>query len=293
MKNSTDKEEWHLKTSYAREDVDARIKSTVSRRGWQNVIRLIKQSSKPFEKLKVAEVGCGTGTFSLTLALLGAKVTLIDYNESVLEEAFRIYKLYGCHADCVKGDCCSEPPDNLKNAFDIALSGGLAEHFTGENRQKCISYHKALINEAGFIVIGVPNILSPGYRIVRLFRTLTGTWRISLEKPFSKIELEDYARKLKFERYYVLGNVSLQGDIEDYSLGLVSAVVDILPGSLAGRLRELKRNMLNHDSDIQAGCLDAGLYCRNAADSVETAGGKDFFADNFSAGIILFAFGKS
>ena len=50
-------------------------------------MQLINWLNKPYGDLKVAEVGCGTGTFSLTLALLGASVTLIDFNAKVLENA--------------------------------------------------------------------------------------------------------------------------------------------------------------------------------------------------------------
>jgi cyclopropane fatty-acyl-phospholipid synthase-like methyltransferase len=94
--------------------------------------------------LKIAEVGCGTGTFALTFALLGASVTLIDSNEEALKNAEKIYKMYGCTTQCVKANVLDSPPDNLRKSFDVAISGGLAEHFIGKNLASCISFHRRL-----------------------------------------------------------------------------------------------------------------------------------------------------
>jgi len=289
MNNRMQVSQWNPREVYTREIVDQRIKNCVSYRGWKHTMKLINWLNKPYGNLKVAEVGCGTGTFSLTLALLGASVTLIDFNDKVLENAKVIYGLYGCEANLVKADCLMPPPDKIRAAFDIVISGGLAEHFLGEDRERCIVFHKQLVLKDGFVYVGVPNRFSPFYWMIRLFRQLTKTWTISLEVPFSSAELKTYAKKVGFDDYYVLGNASLYRDCKVYMLGLISAIVGCLPDSLGNRLRDWKnhfrsRNIGSTNSGV---CEDMKEYCLNTIKQMKDV--KYPLADTLSAGIVLFA----
>jgi len=194
--------------------------------------------------LKVVEVGCGTGTVALTFGLLGASVTLIDFNEDVLKQTRKIYGSYGCPARFINADCLENAPDDLRGAFDIVISVGLAEHFTGEARKLCFKYHAALLKEGGFAFIGVPNRSSPFYRFVRSFRTLTGTWTIDVEVPFSCHELKDIARETGLKNAVVAGNSDLWADAVEYWYGFLSAILDILPPyfrKFARRYKERKK----------------------------------------------------
>lgn len=118
--------------------MDERIKNFTSYLGWQHTVRPITKMGIPFNKLKIAEVGCGTGTFSLTFGLLGASVTLIDFNQKVLERAKKIYSFYDCKTEVIKANCLDIPPREIAGTFDLVVSAGLAEHFIGKDRVKCI-----------------------------------------------------------------------------------------------------------------------------------------------------------
>lgn len=273
--------------------MDGRIKSCCSYLGWQHAIKFILDKGIPFEKLNVAEVGCGTGTFSLTLGLLGASVTLIDYNDKVLERTKKAYSLYNCEATFIKADCLEKPPAEITRVFDFVISGGLAEHFSGENRSRCIKYHELLLKEGGFAFIGVPNKFSPFYRWIVFFRKLTGTWRIDIEIPFSPSELRRIAESLGFKEYYIKGNAPLSRDLVDYSRGFISAMVDILPIKVGKKVRKVKANIKTRNkSELQSPSEeDMKGFCLSQVEQIKhSMKPKYFLADKFSAGIILFAF---
>ena len=127
--------------------MDERIRFTLLQLNWRRLIALIKRTGVPFDQLKVAEVGCGTGTCSLIMAFLGASVTLIDCNENVLRETRKWFDAYGAAGDFVLADCLEQPPAALKGKYHLAMSGGLAEHFAGEDRLRCFRYHRMLLGE--------------------------------------------------------------------------------------------------------------------------------------------------
>lgn len=290
------KAEWNPEnTGIAKETIAWRIKTCTSYRGWQHTIGLIDKLGIPFDQLKTAEVGCGTGTFSLTLSLMGASVTLIDYNEKVLENTRKIYNTYGCKATFIKADCLDTPPEEILESFDLVVSGGLAEHFMGKDREKCIAYHKLLLKDRGIAYIGVPNRFSPFYQWIRSFRRLTGTWRILIEIPFSDNELKRLAEKAGFGNSYVLGNASPGRDFVVYSRGFISAVIDILPQSLRNKIRKMKNNE-RVTAEEPSMLKDIILHRSDKIKSISHENQENrerlsnIIFDKFSAGLILFAF---
>jgi SAM-dependent methyltransferase len=279
--------EWDPKyTDFTREVIDRRIQTLLSYTSWQETIHILNKKERKFDALKVAEVGCGTGTFSLALCLLGASVTLLDFNEKVLENAEKIYELYNCKAQYIRADCLKEPPPDIEGVFDLVISGGLAEHFAGGDREACIGYHRELLAEGGFTCIGVPNKFSPFYQEVRLFRRLTGTWNISQEIPFSSAELEGLAKRAGFDSFYILGNSSLAKDFIVYSRGLVSAAIDILP-------KNIKYNFRKRKSKITEKLTASTNIIEEIVNSTRKNNCKQanrFGPSRFSAGLVLFGF---
>ena len=273
--------------------MDERIKMCTSYLGWQHTVRLIKKMGIPFNKLKIAEVGCGTGTFSLTLGLLGASVTLIDFNQKVLERAKKIYSFYDCKTELIKANCLDIPPGELAGAFDLVVSGGLAEHFIGKDRVKCIEYHKLLLKDGGVAFIGVPNRFSPFYQWIRFFRKVTGTWEIDIEIPFSYIELTRLAKEIGSDNFYVIGNAPLRRDLADYSRGFMSAVIDIFPDVFGRTIRKWNSDKIAYKKLSSSAQEDMNKYCMDKAEEVNNKINDKplhVLTDRFSAGVILFSF---
>jgi SAM-dependent methyltransferase len=270
-----------------------RIETTIRARAWNHAAAVLAHGGVRVNELRVAEVGCGTGTASLTFGLLGASITLIDLNQKVLESARKTYDKFGCGARFVRADCLKPVPDGLEGTFDVVLSGGLAEHFTGTYRQKCLDYHRSLLKPGGMAVIGVPNRLSPFYQWVRCFRILTGTWGPDVEVPFSNAELRSLAGRSGFRNYYVLGACSLVKDLKVYSRGFVSAVVDLCPKNFKDPLRKWKAGIedkASYPSDPKA---YAAKRCREAFESAENGTSCDsssILSDWMSSGLNLMGF---
>ncbi|MBI5213368.1 MAG: class I SAM-dependent methyltransferase [Nitrospirae bacterium] len=294
MSKRMEESAWDLEHfDITKSEMNERIKMCSSYLGWKHTIRLITDKEIPFNKLKVAEVGCGTGTFSLILGLLGASITLIDFNQKVLEGAKKIYNLYDCKAEFIKADCLDVPPKEITGTFDLVISGGLAEHFIGEDREQCIRYHKLLLKDGGFAFIGVPNRFSPFYQGIRLFRKLSGTWSFDVEVPFSNMELKRIAKIVGFKEAYVIGNAPLRRDFLVYSRGFVSALVDIFPKGFSRKIRTWKTNIKVQKGLSSHTSEDMRKYCLDEAESIKQNIHNELphiLTNRFSAGLILFAF---
>jgi SAM-dependent methyltransferase len=280
---------WNVDLDIPRSLMDKRIKNCMHKLGWQHAIRLILEREIPFSALKIAEVGCGTGTTALTFSLLGASVTLLDYNRQVLDKSCDLYTLYNCTAEFVQADCMNVPSEKLRGKFDVVISSGLAEHFIGDDREECIRYHRLLLKKGGFAYIGVPNKLSPFYQWVKGFRKLTGSWKLEIELPFTKQELKNFAAKVGFTEAYVIGNAPLKKDLIDYSLGFGAAVKELFPSSLQERLRLLKKRETTCLTSVD----DLRRYCQDIVSSIRRGffrGHRSPLTNTLSAGLILFAF---
>lgn len=269
-----------------------RIKCATSQRGWQEVIRIFSEKGIPVDKLNIAEVGCGTGTMSLTFALMGASVTLIDFNEKVLERAGNIYNLYNCQAKFVKADCLHLPPKEVIDAFDLVISVGLAEHFTGEYRKKCIAYHGQLLKKGGVALIAVPNCLSPFYQMIRFIREFRRTWDIDVEVPFSNTELKKLAGEMGFTDSYVIGYTSFYRDFLDYFWG-VSVIKDFFPEGLKKAFKKWRAPIKTDKESSYYTYEDMRRYCRNISESSKRSfyrKPKFWLANKYCSRIDLFAF---
>jgi SAM-dependent methyltransferase len=267
--------------------VDARIAMICGGIGWQRTIQYLHQSGIAFSSLKVAEVGCGSGTFALTLKLLGAEVTLIDYDEAALNTARQAFALYKCDADFIRGDVTQEVPASLSGRFNLATSSGLAEHFTGTQRTTCIAFHHDLLKNGGVARISVPNRFSPWYRLHRRIRELLGTWHLDIEIPFSYGELKQIARAIGFSRYEVVGNYPLRKDAVDYSKASVSALARQLP-LVKKRLDARKAILACQVKPQPTPIADVVQKFSKQAREMDLTPSFLRLRDKFSAGLVLF-----
>jgi len=269
----------------------ARFRHVCRGYGWQSLVTQLLQMKDKFEGLRVAEVGCGTGTFSLTLALLGADITLIDADEDALSAAKKSYGLYDLNPNYITGSVVDPVPDSLKGQFDVVISVGLAEHFIGEERERCIQFHKDLLREDGIVYIGVPNRVCLMYWLVRWFRTVTKTWHIDLEVPFTNDELRRLASTVSLTDAHVVGNHSTIHDIYIYGLGFISAVLDCLPSSIRNNVRAstLKKQIKENDDAPDA----KGMIASCVEKLKNRPSSKGLLKDHLSSGLILLAHRKS
>ena len=249
--------------------MNARILSSISTHGWERTMVHLLNTGIPFSNMEFAEVGCGTGTFALILNLLGAQTTLIDYDEKAIEVAKKAFALYNRKAEFIIADVLKPVPSNLIKRFHCVVSGGLAEHFSGEARKICIKFHKDMVRKNGFVRVGVPNRLSPFYQMVRNFRMVTGTWELDIEIPFTPGELRRTAKNLGFKTIEVIVLPSLRKIVKHESTR----------SATSENQKDSSLDIVNHINDeVQVARNNADLPYRYA------------LKDTFSAGIILHGF---
>lgn len=153
--------------------------------------RLAKQWALPRDQ--VLDIGCGSGSYSLSLHLLAGagELTLLDISPAALKGARLIMDAFGITAHTVVGDIHQLPFKT--NGFDLALSGGLIEHFVGKQQQKIMSEHCRVATHS---LIEAP-VDAFGYWSFRIsYTVLKLGWPFGFEKPVKrkwvKKWLDDY-----------------------------------------------------------------------------------------------------
>lgn len=274
-------------TLLSKYEIAKRLNILVTSLGWIAAISILKQKNVLIENLNVIELGCGTGTFSLSLGLMGAKVTLFDIDADILRNTERIFNSYGLNPNCIQGNVLDKLPDSLDGKFDLAISLGLAEHFRGINRIKCLKFHRDMLREGGLAYISVPNKYSPFYQLMRLIKVLSGTWVEKYEEPFCYNELKKDANSVGFNNYLIKGNHFLLDDFFVYSR---TYIADILSWKVK---KIFIKNKFTGDSEAYRGKDITTLIKNKFADTRPNF--SSYFEhvyprDYFSAGIVLFGF---
>ncbi|MEN6627139.1 MAG: class I SAM-dependent methyltransferase [Candidatus Sumerlaeia bacterium] len=155
--------------------------------------------------LRVIEIGAGVGTCSALLARRGAQVTILDYSAGALARSREFYAGEGLKAEFIEQNAL-DLPASLIGKFDLAMSFGLTEHFTGEVRKAINKAHFDLVRPGGMAIISVPNALNPPYRMYKWMTELTGKWMFGEEYPYTRMELARLCRELGVQDYRFVGN---------------------------------------------------------------------------------------
>lgn len=155
--------------------------------------------------LRAIEIGAGVGTCSALLARRGARVTILDYSAGALGRSREFYASEGLNAEFIEQNALALP-ESLLGRFDIAMSFGLTEHFTGSSRTAINKAHFDLIRPGGMAIISVPNALNPPYRMYKFIAELTGKWMFGEEYPYTRMELVRLCREFGVEDYQFIGN---------------------------------------------------------------------------------------
>jgi 2-polyprenyl-3-methyl-5-hydroxy-6-metoxy-1,4-benzoquinol methylase len=184
---------------------------------WQRIERRVAAQFGGFENLSAIEIGAGAGTNAAMFAKRGASVTLLDYSERALAGAHELFAANGLEADFVAANAL-ELPDEVRGGFGVAMSFGLNEHFTGDERIGIFQAHLDALRDGGIAIISVPNARNAPYRASKWLAERTGRWRLGVEVPFTRSELESICRRLGVSEYEFFG------DSFAYSLQFVNPV---------------------------------------------------------------------
>ena len=140
------------------------------------------------------EIGAGAGTNAAAMAKRGASVTLLDYSPKALGKARELFEANGLEADFVEANAL-ELPDEVRGNFDVAMSFGLNEHFTGAGASGIFQAHLEALRRDGIAIVSIPNARNAPYRFVQVGgASRTGRWKLGVEVPFTRPELERICR---------------------------------------------------------------------------------------------------
>ncbi len=132
---------------------------------------------------RVLELGAGSGAYTLALQrLAGAgRACLLDISLPALEHAAAIFAGMGVAADFVQADIRFLPfPDR---AFDLAVSGGLIEHFAGDEQTAVLAEHGRV---AAAVLIQAPQSTWAYWLFRSLYSLRPGGWPYGFERPLTR-----------------------------------------------------------------------------------------------------------
>jgi 2-polyprenyl-3-methyl-5-hydroxy-6-metoxy-1,4-benzoquinol methylase len=116
--------------------------------------------AKPLAGATILEIGCGTGSSTVTLAEQGARVTAMDISEGSLTVARERCALYGLDVDFVHANATEAHRLFSGRRFDFLIFFATLEHMTHDERLAAMTTTWAMLSEGDFwCVIDTPNRL--------------------------------------------------------------------------------------------------------------------------------------
>jgi SAM-dependent methyltransferase len=172
---------------------------------WQRIEQRVLARFGGFEDLRAIEIGAGAGTNAAMFAKRGAAVTLLDYSPTAHQTARELFAANELEATFVEANAL-QLPDGVRGQFDIAMSFGLNEHFTGDDRVGIFQAHLDALREGGVAIISVPNAHNAPYRASKWLAEKTGRWKLGVEVPFTRSELESICARLGVTEFEFFGD---------------------------------------------------------------------------------------
>jgi SAM-dependent methyltransferase len=172
---------------------------------WQRIEERVLARFGGFEGIRAIEIGAGSGTNAAVMARRGASVTVLDYSDLALARARELFDANGLQADFVEANAL-ELPDEVRGGFDIAMSFGLNEHFTGAERLGIFQAHLDALRNGGIAIISIPNARNAPYRASKWLAERTGRWKLGVEVPFTRSELESICDRLGVDEREFFGD---------------------------------------------------------------------------------------
>jgi ubiquinone/menaquinone biosynthesis C-methylase UbiE len=199
------------------------IKSQLERDAWKQALKNVL----PKSKLKVLDVGCGTGEMSLLLAEMGHQVTGIDLSEKMLQKARSKAKASKLTVRFESGDA---ERLNLKDtSFDLVLNRHLL--WTLPHPGDALKEWSRVLCEGGKVVVidGLWNDGSVENRIKRLlgdFLILVRERRNPRSGGYSK-ELDSYLPHPRGMSSEQARDYFASADLQDVNVAILDEIRDI------------------------------------------------------------------
>lgn len=181
--------------------------------GWLRIREHLTKYFGNLAGLKSIELGCGLGKLSVILNTLGVETTLLDFNLTAIEGAKKVHEFFECNSKFIHSDALDV--EHISDKFDISLSVGTAEHFTGENRRKYIFNHIRVLKPKGIAIIWAQHKYGLSFNAMHfLYNKFKRIPDYPYEEQFTKSEFENIFEELKriydikYKIFYATSGVS-------------------------------------------------------------------------------------
>lgn len=178
----------------------ARIKEGKEPYTWSNYSKLLPNYD--FKGKRVLEFGCGTGINTIIMAQRGAKVTFVDYSKEALDLVRKNLDRLGIEAELIQQDIFDFKE---RNKYDLVHSEGVVEHFLAPKRQEIVDIHANAAKKGGKVLIIVPHLKNPPYRLGKKLANTLGCWIYGNEYPYTRHELVTRLRRAGLKPGKVMG----------------------------------------------------------------------------------------
>lgn len=189
------------------------------------------------------ELGCGWGTNSLALKRFGLtkKIWLVDISPAALKGAMKVHSKFGSEVYPVRADIHKLP--FCDNAFDVALSGGLYEHFVGKEQEELIKENCRICLK---VLCQIPEN-NMTYRLYRAIYTfIKGKWPFGFETPVSRGKLSEL---------FKAAGCDIKGwEYNNLATAVIIRMADSRPIFRKFALRPFFFRLFEHDAVIAADC---------------------------------------
>lgn len=164
-----------------------KVKSNEESEAWTNMFK----SLIPAGKLKILDVGCGTGEISVLFAQMDNDVTGIDLSEKMMDVGRQKALSKGLDIKFINGD--AENPPFGEGTFDVLVTRHLL--WTLPNPEKAVVNWNRVLRKGGCALV-IDGIWDDGSLNIRIRRFLSnaGTFIFERQNPWKK---HNYSKELK------------------------------------------------------------------------------------------------
>ena len=181
---------------------------------------------------KLLEAGCGSSTWLPYFASeFGFAVGGIDYTQSACDQARANLSRQNVPGEIVCADFF-DPPEQMRQAFDVVFSSGVAEHFT--DTAGCLSSLTEFLKPGGLMITSIPNMRGLCGFVQKLLNRPTFDIHVALDAETLAAAHERAGLRILRCDYFMstnFGVVSLNGVATRSPIGLLEKI------TLAGLIR--------------------------------------------------------
>ena len=153
---------WRRKESYSKDGYERDLNDHLLNR-FQNDRDIVVpwlDTLRPLDRLKILEIGCGTGSSTVALAEQGATVVGIDVDEGALQVARDRCSSYGVTANVRVMNATELDKEFQRGEFDLIVFFACLEHMTVNERLVALSQSWDILPVGGMLgVVETPNRL--------------------------------------------------------------------------------------------------------------------------------------